>query len=331
MKTTVTINLSGRSFYIDDDAYNRLKTYIDKIETWFKNKEGGTEIIADIENRISEIFAQQINPETEVVTLQMVEEVVKTMGKPEQIAGETSDEANDNPTAPPNFSTPKRLYRDIDNRILGGVAAGIANYFNIDPVVARILFVVLTIASVGTGIIIYLVLWVAIPPALTTAQKLEMKGENITISNIEKTVREEFEEVKKNFRNFGNSEPVQKGRSYLSRFNKTDQTILIAAVVIMGFMLLVGIITKFHFPGFIIHETFGGFGAPIHFSFPGVFPIAVILLIIGLIFRDFFKIAIYLIVIILIIAFIMKAAGWFYHSPVVLTLKDAVLNATNLI
>jgi phage shock protein PspC (stress-responsive transcriptional regulator) len=331
MKTTVTINLSGRSFYIDDDAYNRLKSYIDKIETWFKNKEGGPEIISDIENRISEIFSQRINPDTEVVTLQMVEEAIKTMGEPEQIAGEPTDDGDNNPTTPPRFTSPKRLYRDIDNRVFGGVCAGIANYFNIDPVLARILFVVLSVASVGTGILIYLVLWVAIPPALTTAQKLEMKGENITISNIEKTVREEFEEVKKNFRNFGNSEPVRKGRSYLSRFNKTDQTILIAAVVIMGFMLLIGIITKFHFPGFIVHETVNGFGMPFHFSFPGVFPIAAILLIIGLIFRDFFKIAIYLIVIILIIAFFLKAAGWFYHSPVVLTLKDAVLNATNLI
>ena len=98
-----------------------------------------------------------------------------------------------------SYETTKRLYRDPDNRVLGGVCGGLGAYFNNDPLLFRILFIIIFF-GMGSGLIIYLILWIAIPEARTTAQKLEMRGEPITIENIKKAVREEFENVKKNMK-----------------------------------------------------------------------------------------------------------------------------------
>ncbi len=88
------------------------------------------------------------------------------------------------------------MYRDPDNRILGGVCAGMGAYWGADPLIIRIIFVVATLIFLS-GAIIYLILWVVLPEAKTTAQKLEMRGEPVTISNIGKAVKEEFENIKK--------------------------------------------------------------------------------------------------------------------------------------
>ena len=98
-----------------------------------------------------------------------------------------------------NYKTTKRLYRDPDNRIIGGVCGGLSAYFNTDPILFRILFILISL-GMGSGLIIYIILWIAIPEAATTAQRLEMRGEAVTIENIKRAVREEFENIKKNMK-----------------------------------------------------------------------------------------------------------------------------------
>ena len=318
MKKTVTINISGHMFYIDEDAYSRLRSYLDKIESTFRSQESGDEIISDIENRVAEIFNERIDRETGVVTMEMVEEVIATMGEPEQF--EEGDQTEGQKTASSSSLTyvkpTRRFYRDIDNRILGGVCAGISAYFGIDVLLIRVIVALLTILTWGGIPVIYVILWIAVPPARTTAQKLQMRGERITIENIERSIRDEYEEVRKKFGNFKESPTYKKGRSFFSRFSKSEKNAILIVIAVVGAALL------FNMPNFpdLFHgpaAVFTGFThhvAPTfnHIFFPGALTLILVLLIIGLIFKTVLKIILYLIAFILLGALTLKVLFWMF-------------------
>ncbi len=186
MNKTVTINIAGLVFHIDEDAYNKLDSYINAVRNSI-HQESEEEIIADIESRIAELFAERIDPQTGVIRMNNVDEIINIMGKPEDYIIE------DEPVRPNHFTATnkayKKIYRDGEKRILGGVCSGLGHYFNIDPVWVRILFILLFFAY-GLSFVIYLILWVIIPKAVTIADVLEMKGEPVNISNIERQFRE---------------------------------------------------------------------------------------------------------------------------------------------
>jgi phage shock protein PspC (stress-responsive transcriptional regulator) len=200
MKTTITINLGGIVFHIDDDAYEMLHTYLIAIEKQFTSDEERQEVMSDIEARLSELFTETLNEKRDVIMKDDVSKVIEIMGEPEDFS---DDEANNGSSKSSKKSkrknmgnrNSKKMYRDPDNRILGGVCSGLSAYFNLDPIVFRIIFILISL-GMGSGLIIYIILWLVIPEASTTAQKLEMRGEPITIENIKKAVREEFENVK---------------------------------------------------------------------------------------------------------------------------------------
>jgi phage shock protein PspC (stress-responsive transcriptional regulator) len=194
MKKTLTVNLANQVFHIDEDAYLQLKEYLDRIESHFSNSEERKDIMSDIETRIAELFSERITPDKEVITLQDIEQVTAIMGDPVEIGG--SAEAGPETFMP--SSKPKRLYRDPDNRVLGGVCGGIGIYLGIDPIIIRIIFL-LVFFGFGIGLLIYIIMWIVVPEAVTTAQKLEMRGDSVNASNIGKFMRDEFESVKKNF------------------------------------------------------------------------------------------------------------------------------------
>ncbi|ASB49303.1 PspC domain-containing protein [Alkalitalea saponilacus] len=286
MKRTISINIASTAFFIDEDAYGRLNDYLRKLESWFSGKDGGQEIINDIENRFRELFLERINPKTGVITLSMVDEVIAIMGQPEDFIpdGEEIPESEfaSAGSAGSNRSS-KRMYRDIDDKVLGGVCSGLAAYFNLDPVFVRILFVLLTFFSFGTGLVVYIVLWIAVPAAYTLSQKLEMRGENVTISNIEKAMKEQYGKAKEQFSQFRKSDSYRKGEEYLQRMEKRDQTALIVIAVLVG-LIMVGQVTAFFLP--FIHFAHFPFTWTV---FPGLIPFVVVLLISGLIFRTAFK------------------------------------------
>lgn len=200
MKKTIKINLSGLIFHLDEDAYQKLKTYLDKIHKHFELKESGKEIISDIESRIAELFQYKINKKKQVITIDDVDEVIGQLGDAEDFDEMEEKTVKEGRT--------KKLYRDPENAILGGVSAGIGAYFNIDAVWIRLLFVLLLF---GYGIIalIYVLLWLIIPKAETYAQKLEMRGEEISISEIENRVRKEYDDVKSNLKEFQKTNQYQ--------------------------------------------------------------------------------------------------------------------------
>ncbi len=200
MKTTITINLGGIVFHIDDDAYEMLHTYLIAIEKQFTSDEERQEVMSDIEARLSELFTETLNEKRDVIMKDDVSKVIEIMGEPEEFSdeeakSESSKSSKETKRRRMNNRNSKKMYRDPDNRILGGVCSGLSAYFNVDPIVFRIIFILIAL-GMGSGLIIYIILWIVIPEASTTAQKLEMRGEPITIENIKKAVREEFENVK---------------------------------------------------------------------------------------------------------------------------------------
>jgi phage shock protein PspC (stress-responsive transcriptional regulator) len=197
MKKTFSVNLGNRVYNIDDDAYLRLKDYLDNIESYFSDEKEREDIINDIELRLSELFSERLNVSRQVITLADVEDSIKIMGDPREIGGEKSK-------AEPVYTTytgrsRRRLYRDTDNRVLGGVCGGLGAFLDIDPVILRVVLVILFFFF-GTGLLVYLIMWIVVPEARTTAQKLEMRGDHVNASNIGNFVREEFDSVKKSFR-----------------------------------------------------------------------------------------------------------------------------------
>ncbi len=158
MKKTFTINISGTVFHIEEDAYEKLQGYLLKLKNHFGSDNEGREIVTDIENRIAELFMEKSKGESKVVVTEWVDEVIATMGTPEDFI---QQEGNEEPITG-TVKRKRRLYRDIDNRVIGGVCSGLGAYFNLDPVVMRIIFVVLLLAN-GIGILAYLVLWIAVP------------------------------------------------------------------------------------------------------------------------------------------------------------------------
>jgi phage shock protein PspC (stress-responsive transcriptional regulator) len=204
MNKTVTINISGIIFHIEEDAFDKLSKYLGTIKGYFSKTDGGSEIMSDIEARIAEMLQGKTSAIKQVVLMADVDSVIETMGKPEEFAegaSETSTQEEETYTTTENVK--KRLFRDPDHKAVGGVCSGIAAYFDIDTVWIRLAMFLLIFFG-GLSLWVYIILWIVIPEAKTTADKLAMKGEKIDINNISKTVKEEAQQFKKRAEKFGN-------------------------------------------------------------------------------------------------------------------------------
>ncbi len=278
MKKTISINISGIIFYIEEDGYEKLKNYLSDVQRYFSSYEDGAEIASDIENRIAEIFSSKLTAGNQVITLEDVESLIATMGNiPDFEAVADEEIATTTMKTPQNTAysgagstgttSPKRLFRDLQRKVLGGVCSGIAAYFEIDPVWIRLLFVgalldlfflpgrisgaaflayvilwivvpgsgsigddqhfkklyrnpdnrtlggvcsglaayfntdvtlirllfVLAVLLFGSGILLYIILWISMPEAKTLTEKMEMQGEPVTLTNIEANVKKNIQ------------------------------------------------------------------------------------------------------------------------------------------
>ena len=214
MNKTININLGGFFFHIDEEAYQKLRRYLASIsKSLSEDPQGKNEIIADIEARISELLSEKITDARQVVNESDIEDIIVIMGQPEDYAEAEEAYSDASYSYSRNKASGKKLFRDGDDKFLGGVASGIAHYFNIDTIWIRLLFLITTLAGVGIGILVYIILWILLPEAKTTAEKLQMEGEPVNIDNIEKKIREEFTNV---------SEKLKDGASEFSE--KINQT-----------------------------------------------------------------------------------------------------------
>ena len=194
MNKTININLGGVFFHIDEIAYQNLKRYLDAIRRSLSDDpKGRDEIITDIESRIGELLSTKVKDVRQVINEQDIEEVIEVMGKPEDYMVDDEIFSDDSYQSYGNKRY-KKLYRDGSDKFLGGVSSGMAHYLNIDVIWIRIGWLVAAFGF-GFGFIVYPLLWILLPEANTTAEKLEMEGEAVNISNIEKKIRNEISDA----------------------------------------------------------------------------------------------------------------------------------------
>lgn len=183
MKKTLTVNLNSIVFHIDDDAYEMLQTYLSEIADHFQSDDEKTEIMNDIEARIAELFAEKLQKNKNVVCIEDVQEIMEIMGKPSQYSDE-DESTPDGPKTEKKPSKARRYYRDPENAVLGGIASGLATYFNWDVTIIRIVLVILVFITSGALIPVYIIMWFVAPAAITASQRLEMQGEDVTVDSI---------------------------------------------------------------------------------------------------------------------------------------------------
>ncbi len=376
MKQVININFQGRVVPIEVTAFELLKNYTESLNRHFANEEGKEEIINDIESRIGELFQERITKGATCITDDDVKAIIKSMGNPEDFeamddtqSAPASSSANQQQSSSSSGATGnKRLFRNENDKVLGGVCSGLANYFNIDVVVTRIIFVILLFSGVGfltyiimwiavpssateqiggtrkklfrdpdekivagvcsgignyfgvnpwiprvlfllpflsflsrwghwggfwdfgdvirftfspTSLIVYIILWIVIPEAFTTSEKLEMKGEKVDMNSIKNSVMEEMKGVGKKAEKFGKeasgviSEKAKDVAGDVQHFAKRNRgglgnviamIVKIFAYFIIGFVGLVLIIALFglavvsigFFPlkDFVIHNDY---------------------------------------------------------------------------
>lgn len=200
MKKTLTANISGTVFHIEEDAYETLQRYLANIRAQFAGTDGRDEIMSDIEARIAELFNERLDGRSQVVTLADVEHVATIMGQPEDFADGDVDApppaSNVNEQVPPRVRSYKRFFRDGEDKWAGGVLGGLGAYIGIDPLWLRVAMIVLVMASVGVLIPIYVLLWILVPMADSAPDRLQMRGEAVTVENIKRVVEEGAERVK---------------------------------------------------------------------------------------------------------------------------------------
>ena len=202
MNKTININLANIFFHVDEDAYRKLQGYLEAIKRSFSDTPGGDEIMADIEARIAELFKERQQDDRQVITVQEVDEIIAIMGQPEDYMVDEEIFSDEEPAkaASGAYKQPKKLYRDTENQYVSGVSAGLGHYLGIDVIWIRLLFILTTVFS-GFGIVAYVLLWILVPEAKTTAEKIAMTGEPVNITNIEKKIKEGFDTVTEKVKN----------------------------------------------------------------------------------------------------------------------------------
>lgn len=254
MKKTLTANISGTVFHIEEDAYDKLQRYLGNIRSRFTGSEGRDEIMADIEARVAELFNERLDGRRQVVSLVDVEHVMTVMGQPEDfVDGESGPTAGSTASeqAPPpsSASGPKRFFRDTEDKWVGGVFGGLGAYIGVDPLWFRIAMIVLVMASVGVLIPIYILLWILVPKADSAADRLQMRGEAVTVENIKRVVEEGTERMKQGGERFA-SEARDLGRNwsdtaYRSKNRAAEIIAKLVGVVliVIAFSMLMGLVT----------------------------------------------------------------------------------------
>ena len=217
MKKTVTVNLGGSVFCIDEDAYQLLNNYLSNLHLYYEHEQGGNEIVHDLETRIAEHFNAKLAKGSQVIEIAYVKEVIERMGNPEEFDSEsdaahtshqsksTTSEEEESSGSKKTYINAKKWFRDPDNRILGGVCSGLSAYLGWDVTLIRIAFIVFALLGYGAPLIIYVIAMIVIPEAKTATDKLRMHGKMVTVESIGETVRSGYEQMNAHLKNESSS------------------------------------------------------------------------------------------------------------------------------
>lgn len=233
MNKTISIHLQGVPFLIEEDAYQLLNAYIDRLTSILKQSEGAQDIIQDVELRIAELLTKKMENGRKVVEKHQVEEVLEILGSPE-IFAEDFEENGTNSTI--EVPIEKRLFRDEENAVMGGVCAGVANYLSLDVVFVRAIYVLLTFFA-GFGVPLYIILWIITPKARTSYEKLQMKGKAVTLESMKEEVEQAANRIKKETKSWASQ--VNKNNRLMGNLSKISRVFTVAIGL---FLILTGTI-----------------------------------------------------------------------------------------
>ena len=256
MNKTVTINISGIIFHIEEDAYESLSKYLATIKGYFSKTDGGNEIMSDIEARIAELLQSKINASKQVILMMDVNYVMDVMGKPEEFNDESANTspnegAEDEDASNTREKSKRKLFRNPDEKAIGGVCSGLAAYFDIDTVWVRLAMFLLIFFG-GVSLWVYIILWIVMPEAKTTADKLAMRGESANVNSIFQSFKEEATDVKNrmskqanDFKNSNYGEAVRSNAAtVLSAFFNVLGRLFGFFLISIGAVLLIGYLTS---------------------------------------------------------------------------------------
>jgi len=231
MEKAINITINGQVFYIEENGYEKLSEYLDSVKEHFSSMD--EEIVKDIESRIAEKFASKISSKKEVITAKDVQSVIKSMGS----VSDMDDFEEVEQPKKKEKKNKKRLMRDSDNAVIAGVSSGIAAYFDIDPILIRLVFAFSLLLG-GTGIVAYIIMWLVMPEAKNASDKLEMRGEHVTLKKIEKEVKKKAEEMR---------EPASKFGVFIKKFFTALGKLILwqfkIGAIIIGAIILIATIT----------------------------------------------------------------------------------------
>ena len=197
MNITKDIHLSHVKFTMDDVAYKILKSYLDKLTIAFSSNSSKNEILEDIESHIAELFSAN-NSINRVISVTDVNNAIEVLGTPEELA----EDENEQDTPSKNTNTNKKFFRDTDDSYVGGVASGLAHFFGISPAWTRILFILFFFVPVPFTTLTYIILWIVIPSAKTSADKIRMTGEAVSVASIKNKIESVLPEIEKEITDF---------------------------------------------------------------------------------------------------------------------------------
>lgn len=196
MEKTIIINIGNTIIHIEESAYELLKVYLNEVKQHFANHADDLEIVTDIENRIAELLTEQLEAQKkQVVDTNDVNLVIAQMGRVQDFEG--VEENDEEPVINANYHVhaEKKLYRDMDDRVIAGVCAGIAHYINTEAKWIR-LAALLSVFLGGAGFLVYAILWIIMPKAKSRVERMEMKGEPANLQGFQKNLDEELLAVK---------------------------------------------------------------------------------------------------------------------------------------
>ena len=239
MNESLTLSLGQTLFHAERPAYDRLKAYLDAVAKVLAGTDGDEEILLEVEHRMAELFQAILGEAHRALTLQEVVQVCDQMGDPSAFGdeGDAEDARSDHP------ESKKRLFRDTEEGFLGGVAAGLAHRFSLDPVIVRLLFVLAFFA--GFGVPAYLLMWLVTPAARSASDRVQMRGRPVTLGNIKDSVQVELDRVENMVQSRRLSRFIRKVLGALGRVLKRLFGVLAKVlgwvVVVHGSLLLLGL------------------------------------------------------------------------------------------
>lgn len=239
MKKTISVNIKGLNFLIEEDAYEMLQSYLERLKNTLRNEDGSQEIIEDVELRIAELCSSKLSDSKTVIELIDIESILSALGNPEDYVDEESEDSFEQEKTYAQSKGDKRLYRDTDNAVIAGICSGIANFFHIDVVIIRALFVIMFFFA-GFGFPLYVIMWIIVPKAKSTIDRLRMKGRPITVETVKEEVENAAQNLSKGSKKFANAirhdDHYQQG---ISRGVRIISSIFGIGFIAFGLILLV--------------------------------------------------------------------------------------------